>query len=38
MYLIDNNLPGGYFFMDTVISELRKETSSMFGFDPNKTI
>jgi predicted AlkP superfamily pyrophosphatase or phosphodiesterase len=33
-YLIDNNLPGGYFFMDTVISELRKETSSMFGFDP----
>lgn len=33
-YLIDNNLPGGYFFMDTVISELRNVASSKFGFDP----
>jgi hypothetical protein len=33
-YLIDNNLPGGYFFMDTVLSELRNDASSKFGFDP----
>jgi predicted AlkP superfamily pyrophosphatase or phosphodiesterase len=33
-YLIDNNLPGGYFFMDTVLTELRNLTSEKFGFDP----
>ncbi len=33
-YLIDNDLPGGYFFMDTVISELRNSSVEKFGFDP----
>jgi predicted AlkP superfamily pyrophosphatase or phosphodiesterase len=33
-YLIDNNLPGGYFFMDTVITQLRNLTVEKFGFDP----
>jgi hypothetical protein len=33
-YLIDNNLPGGYFFMDTVLTQLRSQSSAKFGFDP----
>ncbi len=33
-YLIDNDLPGGYFFMDTVMTQLRSITSEKFGFDP----
>ncbi len=33
-YLIDQNLPGGYFFMDTVLNDLRSEAILKFGFDP----
>jgi hypothetical protein len=33
-YLIDQNLPGGYFFMDTVLSDLRSEAILKFGFAP----